>query len=94
MGCVGPEFKQSEAFSFQIATDNQAETDRYRDIIVGGQESVCGCCKDKWDVSWQITPRVLTEAMATDGDEAMRAFDAMMTIKKIDVGAIEAARRG
>ena len=92
----GPEFKQSEAFSFQIATDNPEETDRYWNAIVGngGQESVCGWCKDKWGLSWQITPRVLTEAMAAGGDEAKRAFDAMMKMKKIDVAAIEAARRG
>ncbi len=92
----GPDFKQSEAFSFQIATDDQAETDRYWNAIVGngGQESACGWCKDKWGVSWQITPRALTEAMAAGGAEAKRAFDAMMTMKKIDVAAIEAARRG
>ena len=92
----GPTFQQSEAFSFQIATDDQAETDRYWNAIVGngGQESECGWCKDKWGVSWQITPRVLMEAMAAGGSEAKRAFDAMMTMKKIDVGAIEAARRG
>ena len=92
----GPAFKQSEAFSFQIATDDQEETDRYWNAIVGngGQESACGWCKDKWGVSWQITPRVLTEAMAAGGDEARRAFEAMMTMKKIDVAAIEAARRG
>jgi predicted 3-demethylubiquinone-9 3-methyltransferase (glyoxalase superfamily) len=92
----GPAFKQSEAFSFQIATDNQEETDRYWNAIVGngGQESVCGWCKDKWGVSWQITPRALIDAMAAGGDEAKRAFDAMMQMKKIDVAAIEAARRG
>lgn len=92
----GPDFKQSEAFSFQIATDDQAETDRYWNAIVGngGQESDCGWCKDKWGVSWQITPRVLTEALAVGGDQAKRAFDAMMTMRKIDVRAIEAARRG
>ena len=92
----GPEFKQSEAFSFQIATDDQEETDRYWNAIVGngGMESACGWCKDKWGVSWQITPRVLTEAMAAGGDEAKRAFNAMMTMRKIDVAAIEAARRG
>lgn len=92
----GPVFKQSEAFSFQIATDSQEETDKYWNAIVGngGQESQCGWCKDKWGVSWQITPRVLTEAMAAGGDEAKRAFDAMMTMKKIDVATIEAARRG
>ena len=92
----GPFFKHSEAFSFQIATDNQEETDRYWNAIVGngGQESACGWCKDKWGVSWQITPRVLTEALAVGGDEAKRAFDAMMGMKKIDVAAIKTARRG
>ena len=92
----GPMFKHNEAFSFQIATDNQEETDRYWNAIVGngGQESACGWCKDKWGVSWQITPRVLTEAMAAGGDEAKRAFEAMMDMKKIDVAKIEAARRG
>ena len=98
--CLGingePAFSQSEAFSFQIATDDQAETDRYWDAIVsnGGRESACGWCKDKWGVSWQITPRALTEAMAAGGDEARRAFEAMMGMKKIDVARIEAARRG
>ena len=92
----GPAFKQSEAFSFQIATDDQEETDRYWNAIVGngGQESACGWCKDRWGVSWQITPRALTDAMAAGGDEAKRAFDAMMEMKKIDVAIIEAARRG
>ncbi len=92
----GPTFKQSEAFSFQIMTEDQAETDKYWNAIVGsgGQESVCGWCKDKWGVSWQITPRTLTEAMAAGGDEAKRAFEAMMKMKKIDVAAIDAARRG
>lgn len=92
----GTAFKQSEAFSFQIATDNQEETDRYWNAIVknGGQESACGWCKDRWGVSWQITPRVLIEALAAGGAEAKRAFDAMMTMQKIDVAAIEAARRG
>jgi predicted 3-demethylubiquinone-9 3-methyltransferase (glyoxalase superfamily) len=92
----GPVFKQSEAFSFQIATEDQAETDRYWNAIVGngGQESECGWCKDKWGVSWQITPRTLTEAMAAGGAEAKRAFDAMMTMQKIDVAKIDAARRG
>lgn len=92
----GPAFKHSEAFSFQIATDNQEETDRYWNAIVGngGQESMCGWCKDKWGVSWQITPKALTEAMLAGGDEAKRAFETMMTMKKIDVTAIEAARRG
>jgi predicted 3-demethylubiquinone-9 3-methyltransferase (glyoxalase superfamily) len=92
----GPAFKQSEAFSFQIATDDQAETDRYWNAIVGngGEESQCGWCRDKWGISWQITPRVLSEAMIAGGPEAKRAFEAMMTMKKIDVAAIEAARRG
>ena len=92
----GPYFKQSEAFSFQIATDDQEETDRYWNAIVGngGQESQCGWCKDRWGVSWQITPRALSEAMVAGGAEAKRAFDAMMTMKKIDIAAIEQARRG
>ncbi len=92
----GPAFKQSEAFSFQIATDNQEETDRYWNAIVGngGQESQCGWCKDRWGVSWQITPRTLIDALAVGGAEAKRAFEAMMTMTKIDVAAIEAARRG
>ncbi len=92
----GPMFKQSEAFSFQIATEDQEETDRYWNAIVGngGQESDCGWCKDKWGVSWQITPRTLTEALSAGGDEAKRAFDAMMTMKKIDVEAINKARQG
>jgi predicted 3-demethylubiquinone-9 3-methyltransferase (glyoxalase superfamily) len=92
----GPAFKHSEAFSFQIATDDQEETDRYWNAIVGngGQESACGWCKDRWGISWQITPLVLTEAMAAGGDEAKRAFTAMMGMKKIDVAAIKAARRG
>ncbi|HTE43448.1 MAG TPA: VOC family protein [Steroidobacteraceae bacterium] len=92
----GSAFKQTEAFSFQIATVDQAETDRYWNAIVGhgGAESQCGWCKDKWGVSWQITPRVLTEAMAKGGDVAKRAFDAMMKMQKIDVAKIEAAVRG
>jgi predicted 3-demethylubiquinone-9 3-methyltransferase (glyoxalase superfamily) len=92
----GPQFKHSEAFSFVIATDTQEETDRYWNAIVGngGQESACGWCKDKWGVNWQITPRVLTDAMVAGGPEAKRAFEAMMTMKKIDVAAIEKARRG
>jgi predicted 3-demethylubiquinone-9 3-methyltransferase (glyoxalase superfamily) len=92
----GPAFKQSEAFSFQIATEDQAETDRYWNAIVGngGRESECGWCKDRWGVSWQITPRTLTEAMAAGGDEARRAFAAMMTMQKIDVATIDTARRG
>lgn len=92
----GPQFRQSEAFSFQVATDDQAETDRYWNAIVGngGEESQCGWCKDRWGVSWQITPRTLTEALAAGGDEAKRAFEAMLTMQKIDVAAIDAARRG
>jgi predicted 3-demethylubiquinone-9 3-methyltransferase (glyoxalase superfamily) len=92
----GPVFEHNEAFSFQIATEDQEETDRYWNAIVGngGQESQCGWCKDKWGISWQITPLVLTDALAAGGDEAKRAFDAMMGMKKIDIAAIEAARRG
>ncbi|HEX2660212.1 MAG TPA: VOC family protein [Polyangia bacterium] len=92
----GSFFKQTEAFSFQIATDDQEETDRYWNAIVGngGQESDCGWCKDRWGLSWQITPRVLTEALTAGGGEAKRVFAAMMTMKKIDVAAIAAARRG
>jgi predicted 3-demethylubiquinone-9 3-methyltransferase (glyoxalase superfamily) len=92
----GDTFKQTEAFSFQIATDNQAETDRYWNAIVGngGAESMCGWCKDKWGLSWQITPRVLSDAMAKGGEVAKRAFEAMMTMQKIDVATIEAAVRG
>jgi len=93
----GPAFKPSEAFSFLIVTEDQAETDRYWNAIVGngGAESACGWCKDKWGLSWQITPRVLLEA-TTDPDRAAakRAFEAMMKMKKIDIAAIEAARRG
>lgn len=92
----GPTFQQSEAFSFQIATDDQAETDRYWNAIVDndGVESACGWCKDKWGLSWQITPRVLTDAMKQGGDVAKRAFEAMMEMGKIDVAKIEAAVRG
>lgn len=93
----GPAFKHSEAFSFQVATDTQEETDRLWNAIVsnGGQESECGWCRDKWGLSWQITPRVLTEAYTSpDRAAAKRVFDAMMTMKKIDIAAIEAARRG
>lgn len=92
----GPIFPHSEAFSFQIATDDQAETDRYWNAIIdnGGAESQCGWCKDKWGLNWQITPRILTEAIAAGGDVAKRAFDAMVTMKKIDVAAIEAAVKG
>lgn len=93
----GPSFTHNESFSFQVATDDQAETDRYWNAIVdnGGQESDCGWCKDQWGLSWQITPRALTEAI-TDPDPAAakRAFDAMMTMGKIDIATIEAARRG
>jgi len=93
----GPEFEHNEAFSFQIATDDQAETDRLWDAIVGngGQESACGWCKDKWGLNWQITPRALIDAIKDpDRAAAKRAFDAMMTMRKIDIAAIEAARRG
>jgi len=93
----GPAFKHSEAFAFQIATADQAETDRYWNAIVGngGQESACGWCKDKWGLSWQITPTALTKAIAApDPAAAKRAFDAMMTMKKIDIAKIEAAYRG
>lgn len=92
----GPAFRHTEAFSFQIATDDQAETDRYWNAIIGngGQASACGWCKDRWGVSWQITPRVLTQALAAGGEEAKSAFTAMMEMTKIDVAAIEAARRG
>ena len=93
----GTAFKHSEAFSFMISTEDQAETDRYWNAIVGngGQESACGWCKDKWGFSWQITPRVLLEAMDNpDKAAAKRAFEAMMEMKKIDVAKIEAARRG
>ncbi len=93
----GPDVKHNWAFSFQVATADQAETDRYWNAIVGngGEESACGWCQDKWGLSWQITPIVLTRAV-TDPDPAVakRAFDAMMTMKKIDIAAIEAARRG
>jgi predicted 3-demethylubiquinone-9 3-methyltransferase (glyoxalase superfamily) len=91
----GPTFKQSEAFSFQIATDSQAETDRYWNAIVknGGRESACGWCKDRWGVSWQITPRVLTDAMSQGGAVAKRAFTAMMEMGKIDVAKIKEAVR-
>lgn len=93
----GPAFSHDEAFSFQVATDDQAETDRLWNAIIdnGGQASACGWCRDRWGVSWQITPRALTAAF-TDPDRkaAKRAFDAMMTMTKIDIAAIEAARRG
>lgn len=93
----GPAFRQSEAFSFQIATDDQAETDRLWNAIVdnGGEESACGWCKDKWGLSWQITPRALTEGMANpDRAAAKRVFDAMMTMRKINIAVIEQAKRG
>ncbi|MGE8567387.1 MAG: VOC family protein [Achromobacter spanius] len=93
----GPAFQHNESFSFQVATDDQAETDRLWDAIVGngGSESECGWCKDKWGISWQITPRVLTEAYTgSDRAAAKRVFEAMMTMGKIDVATIEAARRG
>ncbi len=92
----GPIFPHTEAFSFQIATEDQAETDLYWNAIVegGGAESQCGWCKDKWGLNWQITPRVLTEAMAAGGDVAKRAFAAMMPMQKINVAAIEAAVKG
>ena len=96
--CVGINngaiFKHSEAFSFQITTEDQAETDRYWEAIVGngGAESTCGWCKDRWGVSWQIIPRVATDALAAGGEAAQRAFDAMVRMKKIDVAEIEAAK--
>ncbi|MGY6269452.1 VOC family protein [Achromobacter denitrificans] len=93
----GSAFKHSEAFSFQVSTEDQAETDRLWNAIVGngGQESDCGWCRDKWGLSWQITPRVLMEAIADpDPAAAKRAFEAMMTMRKIDIATIEAARRG
>jgi len=93
----GPAFKHSEAFSFQIATEDQAETDRLWNAIIdnGGEASVCGWCKDKWGLSWQISPRVLLEAVASaDKAAAKRAFEAMMTMTKIDIAAIEAAVKG
>ncbi len=90
----GPVFKHNEAFSFQVATDDQAETDRLWNAIVGngGEESVCGWCKDKWGISWQVTPRILIQAIAhPDQAAAKRAFEAMMQMGKIDVAKIEAA---
>ena len=92
----GPMFKHTEAFSFQIATDTQEETDRYWNAIVGngGRESDCGWCKDRWGLSWQITPRILTDALAAGGAQAKRVFQAMMTMQKIDIATIDAARRG
>ena len=96
LGVNGGQFKHTEAFSFQIATDNQEETDRYWDAIVGngGQASRCGWCKDRWGLSWQITPRALSEALAAGGEGAKRVFEAMMAMTKIDIATIEAARRG
>ena len=92
----GPQFPQTEAFSFQVATEDQAETDRYWNAIVGngGAASACGWCKDKWGLNWQITPRVLTDAMAQGGAVAKAAFEAMMEMRKIDVAKIEAAVAG
>jgi predicted 3-demethylubiquinone-9 3-methyltransferase (glyoxalase superfamily) len=92
----GPQFKHSEAFSFQVATDTQKQTDRYWNAIVknGGKKSYCGWSKDKWGVSWQITPRVLTDAMAAGGPPAQRAFAAMMEMDKIDIAKIKKAVRG
>jgi predicted 3-demethylubiquinone-9 3-methyltransferase (glyoxalase superfamily) len=89
----GPHFRQSEAFSFMVVTEDQEETDRYWNAIVGngGQESMCGWCKDKWGVSWQITPRILAEAMDGEPGRAKSIFEAMMTMKKIDIAALEAA---
>lgn len=92
----GPNFKPNQAVSFMVLTDDQAETDRYWDAIVGngGSESDCGWCRDRWGFSWQITPRTLIDALQAGGDEATRAFQAMMTMQRIDVAAIDAARRG
>jgi predicted 3-demethylubiquinone-9 3-methyltransferase (glyoxalase superfamily) len=92
----GKGWPQTIAFSFQVSTGTQEETDRYWDAIVGngGEASECGWCQDRWGVSWQITPRTLMEAMTTGGEEARRAFEAMLTMSKIDVAAIDAARRG
>lgn len=92
----GDMFKPNESVSFMVVTENQAETDRYWDAIIGsgGQESACGWCKDKWGFSWQITPRTLLESQQAGGDEAKRAFEAMMTMGKIDVSKVDAARRG
>ena len=92
----GPAFTPNEAFSFQVSTNDQAETDRYWNAITGngGTESACGWCKDKWGISWQITPKVLTDALQAGGEIARRAFDAMMPMGKIDVAAIERAVRG
>src|SRR3979490_368912 len=92
----GPAFRQTEAFSFQIATENTEETDRYWNAIVsnGGMESECGWCKDRWGLSWQITPRVLTDALAAGGGEAKRALPARMPMAEVEMPTIQAARRG
>jgi predicted 3-demethylubiquinone-9 3-methyltransferase (glyoxalase superfamily) len=92
----GPAFRHTEAFSFQILTNDQAETDRLWNAVVGhgGAESQCGWCKDQWGISWQITPRVLIDALAAGGAAAKRAFTAMMPMQKIDIATIEAAVRG
>lgn len=92
----GDMFKPNESVSFMVVTEDQAETDRYWDAITGngGQESACGWCKDRWGFSWQITPRTLLQSQAAAGEEARRAFEAMMTMHKIDVAAIDAARKG
>ena len=92
----GPQFRHDQAFSFQVATDDQEETDRYWNAIVGngGEENACGWCRDRWGIYWQITPRVLMDAVAGGGPAARRAFEAMMPMRKIDVAAIEAAVRG
>ncbi|MCB0915665.1 MAG: VOC family protein [Actinobacteria bacterium] len=92
----GPNFPQTEAFSFQIITDDQEETDRYWNALVGngGQESACGWCKDRWGVSWQITPQVLLDALAAGGEQARLAFEAMLPMQKIDIATIEAALAG
>ena len=93
----GPNFKPNEAVSFMVVTENQDETDRYWNAIVGngGEESACGWCKDKWGYSWQITPRVLMEAISsTDRAAAKRAMDAMLQMGKIDIAKIEAAYKG
>jgi predicted 3-demethylubiquinone-9 3-methyltransferase (glyoxalase superfamily) len=92
----GPNFKPNEAVSFVVLTEDQAETDRLWDAITknGGEESMCGWCKDKWGFSWQITPRILIELTTEGGERAKRAFEAMMTMKKIDIAKIEAAAAG
>ncbi len=93
----GPAFRHSEAFSFQVSTRDQAETDRYWNAIVGngGEESACGWCRDRWGISWQITPAALLDAISDpDPAAAKRAFDAMMSMRRIDIAAVQAARRG